>query len=49
MTLTIEPHLRVFAGLAELENKDNKTEIVDSYPTSEAAFTAAVDALKALI
>ena len=49
MTLTVEPHLRVFAGLAELENKDNKSEIVDSYPTSEAAFTAAVDALKALI
>ncbi len=49
MTLSVEPHLRVFAGLAELENKDNKTEIVDSYPTSEAAFAAAVDAIKALI
>ncbi len=49
MTLTVEPHLRVFSGLDKLENKDDKSKIIDQYPTSEAAFTAAVDALKALL
>lgn len=49
MVLTVEPHLRVFAGLDKLENEGNTTEIIDQYPTSEEAFNAAVDAIKSLI
>lgn len=49
MVLTVEPHLRVFAGLDKLESRENTTEIIDQYPTSEEAFNAAVDAIKALI
>ena len=47
--LTLEPHLRVFAGLANLEESGSTTEIVDQYPTSEAAFNAATNALKGVI
>lgn len=47
--LTVEPHLRIFAGLASLEKDGNTTEIPDQYPTSEAAFNAAVDAIKGII
>ncbi len=49
ITLTVEPHLRVFEGLTNLEADGGRSDIVGSYPTSEAAFTAAVDAIKALI
>ena len=47
--LTLEPHLRVFEGLAALEEDGNVTEIIDQYPTSEAAFNAACDTLKSII
>lgn len=47
--LTIEPHLSVFEGLAQLEG-DSKTTINPySYPSSRAAFDAAVNALKEII
>ncbi len=48
--LTIEPHLKVFAGLADLE-QDGNTSVVGkyAYPTNDAAFDAACDALKALL
>lgn len=49
IVLTVEPHLRIFAGLANLEKDGNTTEIIDQYPTSEAAFNAAVDAIKSII
>ena len=49
IVLTLEPHLRVFAGLANLEESGSTTEIVDQYPTSEAAFNAATNALKDVI
>lgn len=50
-TVTLEPHLAVFDGLAGLENKDDKSVVgeVYSYPTNEAAFKAAADALKLLL
>ena len=47
--VTVEPHLRVFDGLASLE-RDRKTLLPDSiYPTADAAFDAACSALKKLI
>ena len=49
VVLTLEPHLRIFSGLAQLEESGSTTEIIDQYPTSEAAFNAATDALKTII
>ena len=47
--LTLEPHLTVFDGLGALENGE-KTKINEfAYPSADAAFDAATDALKALI
>ena len=46
--LTVEPHLRVFAGLAGLETYE-KTKMPNTYGTSAEAFGAAVDAIKAII
>lgn len=47
--VTVEPHLQVFEGLSSLE-KDRKTQIpAYAYPSSDAAFDAACDALKALL
>ncbi len=47
--LTLEPHLTVFEGFAALE-EHQKTKIADyRYPSSRAAFDAAVCALKELI
>lgn len=49
--VTIEPHLTVFEGLAELENDDNASVVgeVYRYPSNRAAFDAASNALKALL
>lgn len=47
--LTIEPHLKVFSGFENLES-GQKTQMQEySYPSSRAAFDAAVNALKELI
>ncbi len=46
--LTLEPHLSVFDGLDKLE-KDGKTKTGYCYPSSDAAFDAAVKALKELL
>ena len=46
--LTLEPHLKVFDGFAALENGAEMKETF-SYPTGEAAFTAAATALKSLL
>lgn len=45
--LTLEPHLSVFDGFDKLEARE-KTAMRYCYPTSEAAFAAAVNALKEL-
>lgn len=45
--LTLEPHLTVFDGLAGLQ--DEKLRHAYHYPTAEAAFDAAVAALKELL
>jgi sugar phosphate isomerase/epimerase len=48
--LTIEPHLKVFAGLAALEREGDTSEVGQFvYPTNDAAFDAACDALKGLL
>ena len=48
--VSIEPHLSVFEGLKDLEQAGNRTEVDKfSYPSSDAAFDAACDALKALL
>ena len=48
--VSIEPHLSVFDGLKDLEQAGNRTEVDEfSYPSSDAAFDAACDALKALL
>lgn len=47
--VTVEPHLTVFEGLANLE-KDHKTPVQRyAYPSSDAAFDAACGALKSLL
>lgn len=46
--LTLEPHLSVFDGFDKLEASE-KTKMGYCYPTSRAAFDAAVSALKELI
>lgn len=47
--VTVEPHLRVFDGLASLE-RDQKTPLPDGvYPTADAAFDTACSALKHLL
>ncbi len=49
--VTLEPHLKVFDGLAALEGKDDKSVVgeIFSYPTNEEAFAAASKALKELL
>lgn len=46
--LTVEPHLSVFEGFDKLEGSE-KAKMGYCYPTSRAAFDAAVNALKELI
>ncbi len=47
--MTLEPHLRVFDGLAALES-DEKTDIDDfTYPDNDAAFDVAANAIKEII
>ncbi|MCL2512856.1 MAG: sugar phosphate isomerase/epimerase [Oscillospiraceae bacterium] len=48
--LTIEPHLKVFKGFAELE-KEGGGNVIDefAYPDNKTAFKAAADAIKELI
>ena len=48
--VTIEPHLSVFAGLKDLEREGEQTQIDPfCYESSDAAFDAACNALKALL
>lgn len=48
--VTVEPHLSVFDGLKDLEQDGQKTQIdAFCYPSSDAAFDAACDALKKLL
>ena len=47
--LTVEPHLRVFAGLEALEQAGEKSSIGNAYKTSDEAFDAAVSAIKNVI
>lgn len=45
LILTLEPHLRVFSGLDELEHGE-KTKVKGTYATAEEAFGAAVSAAR---
>lgn len=47
--LTVEPHLSVFEGLAQLEREQRSRVGEYTYPDGQTAFSAAVDALKAII
>ena len=48
--VSIEPHLSVFDGLKDLEQGENRTHIDQyCYESSDAAFDAACQALKALL
>lgn len=48
--LTVEPHLTVFKGLAGLEREGEKSVVGKyEYPTKEAAFDAAITALREII
>ena len=48
--LSLEPHLTIFKGFAELEQTNESIALDDfRYPDSETAFKAAADALKAII
>lgn len=48
-TLTLEPHLRVFAGLQSLEQAGKTSDISEGYPSAEVAFDAAAAALRGLL
>lgn len=50
-SVTVEPHLTVFAGLKDLEKEDDKSVVgeVYKYAAAEEAFSAAVSALRELI
>ena len=48
--VTIEPHLSVFDGLKDLEQAGNRSQVDEyTYASSDEAFDAACDALKALL
>ncbi len=49
--LTVEPHLTVFSGLADLEQEGDKSVVgqVYTYNSNEEAFDAACEALKSLL
>ena len=49
--MTLEPHLKVFDGLKALERAGEESKIggAYAYPSSDAAFDAAANALKALL
>lgn len=48
--VTVEPHLSVFDGLKGLEQAENRTQVDEfCYESSDAAFDAACNALKALL
>ena len=47
--VTVEPHLRVFDGLQDLEHGQKTSLPEGMYPTADAAFDAACGALKKLI
>ena len=49
-TVTVEPHLAIFDGLAGLEQSGNTSEIGKLvYPSNDAAFDAACEALRKLL
>ena len=49
-SVSVEPHLSVFDGLQGLEQAGHRTQVdAYSYPSSDAAFDAACNALKALL
>lgn len=48
--MTLEPHLKIFDGLAALEESDEKTDIDDfTYPDNNAAFDVAANAIKEIV
>ncbi|MBR4331698.1 MAG: sugar phosphate isomerase/epimerase [Clostridia bacterium] len=48
--MTVEPHLKVFSGLAHLERPGESRSLdAEGYPSNDAAFDAACAALKALL
>lgn len=50
VAVSLEPHLKVFDGLASLEREGERSVVDDcSYPTKDAAFDAACNALRRII
>ena len=47
--MTLEPHLKVFSGLSELETAGAKLKMTKLYRTNDEAFDAAVAALKKIL
>ena len=48
--VTLEPHLKIFKGLEGLEREGDKSVVGKfEYPSNDAAFDAAADALKAIL
>ncbi|MBQ8137419.1 MAG: sugar phosphate isomerase/epimerase, partial [Clostridia bacterium] len=47
--VTVEPHLSVFDGLKDLEQGGLRTQMEYAYPSSDAAFDAACDALRRIL
>lgn len=48
--MTVEPHLKVFAGLKDLEQQERQSKVgAFQYPNADAAFDAACNAIKTMI
>ena len=47
MVLTLEPHLRIFSGYAQIDHSEMKNKF--AYESNDQAFDAAVDALKVIL
>lgn len=49
--MTLEPHLTVFKGLSDLEQEGERSQVGDvyTYPSSNAAFDAACNAIKEIL
>ena len=47
--VTLEPHLKVFSGLSELEGGETDKVSINTYRTNDEAFDAATSALKGIL
>lgn len=49
LVLTLEPHLKIFGGMASLEQDMDRIHTGEGYPDNHTAFDAAVEALRSVL